>query len=596
MTTDNRSEISDCDSDSGNWSGATTPVDNSDIYYQGAGSIEVQATNSYRGWWRDAATSWNLTSVTLYFIVKPNNPDTEANGGVRIHLGDGTDARAYYIGGSDNLGFPIPGGWSVYRLDTDNLPASYSQPQGSAEPDLTAITECGVGVLSATKAIGNVVNTFFDRISYIANGSPAFTVDGGTVGTPEAFSDLVGDDVTNGWGFFNNPIAGSKQYGIYGAIEWGDDGTGDSYFDDSDAQVYLIGTGLSANTMDQDLISNSTGTNSFVLTNVVMVHVGEPANWNFDSANFDIQKLNGCQFVDSGTIALHSTNHATDRYVDNTLFIGCEQIDINKTEINGCTFAETADVDAAILWDDSEDIQSCTFRDNTTGAAIEMPSSAGTPYGYDALLFPGNTNDVLNSSGSAIEINKNNGSDPTSYEGSTVTFLGSAVTVKVHAQLKNGDDYQNARVFLPAKDGTGPFPFQETVTISNSGTTATVTHTDHDMANNDYVNIDLSASGSEKTHYQNDGTFQITYIDVDSYSYTMLSAPGSSPTGTIKATFVGLFGLTDVNGDISTSRLYPSDQPLKGWVRDTPAYKSFPLDDVVDDVDGLTLTAVLFED
>ena len=149
---------------------------------------------------------------------------------------------------------------------------------------------------------------------------------------------------------------------------------------------------------------------------------------------------------------------------------------------------------------------------------------------------------------------------------------------------------------MKASNGTGPFPFEETVTISNSGTTATVTHTSHGMQNNDYINIDLSASGSEKTHYQNDGVFQITYIGVNSYSYTMLSAPGSSPSGTITATFVALTGLTDVNGDKSTTRVYPSDQPVTGWARKTPQYKTAPLFGAVDDVNGYSSTGVMIDD
>ncbi len=65
----------------------------------------------------------------------------------------------------------------------------------------------------------------------------------------------------------------------------------------------------------------------------------------------------------------------------------------------------------------------------------------------------------------------------------------------------------------------GKFPDKDTVTISNSGTTATVTHTGHGMASNDYVYIE----GGDIV--ANEGVFQITKINDNSYSYTMGSSP-----------------------------------------------------------------------
>jgi hypothetical protein len=96
----------------------------------------------------------------------------------------------------------------------------------------------------------------------------------------------------------------------------------------------------------------------------------------------------------------------------------------------------------------------------------------------------------------------------------------------------------------------------------------------------------------------NNGVFSITYISDNSYSYTMGSTPGSSPTGTITSTFVALEGLT-VAGVISTSRVYSSDQPVVGWARKSsasPYYKTGPLSGSVDSTDGYNNTAVLTPD
>jgi hypothetical protein len=80
----------------------------------------------------------------------------------------------------------------------------------------------------------------------------------------------------------------------------------------------------------------------------------------------------------------------------------------------------------------------------------------------------------------------------------------------------------------------------------------------------------------------------------------MPSAPGSSPTGTITSTFVALSGLTDINGEITTSRVYASSQPVTGIVRKstTPGslFKPFPLNGTVSNTTGFAATAVMTPD
>lgn len=64
---------------------------------------------------------------------------------------------------------------------------------------------------------------------------------------------------------------------------------------------------------------------------------------------------------------------------------------------------------------------------------------------------------------------------------------------------------------------------EATVTITNASTTATVAHTEHGMATGTVVLI------SGATTAANNGSFQITVTDADSYTYTMATAPGSNP-------------------------------------------------------------------
>lgn len=118
-------------------------------------------------------------------------------------------------------------------------------------------------------------------------------------------------------------------------------------------------------------------------------------------------------------------NDADHKYY-NCSFSGCNQVDpVGAASLKNCTFAETSSTSGALLWNGSIDITKTKFIANTTGAAIKMPSAAGSPYTYTDLTFSGNTYDVNNTSGSSIEVQKSGTSDPTTYTGSTTTFTAS---------------------------------------------------------------------------------------------------------------------------------------------------------------------------
>ena len=82
--------------------------------------------------------------------------------------------------------------------------------------------------------------------------------------------------------------------------------------------------------------------------------------------------------------------------------------------------------DGSLLWNDSIDIENCSFLGNvnpaTTAAAIEHPGSAGSPYTYDALNFSGNDYDINNTSGNSITIDATNSANPSTSKGSSVTI------------------------------------------------------------------------------------------------------------------------------------------------------------------------------
>jgi hypothetical protein len=313
-------------------------------------------------------------------------------------------------------------------------------------------------------------------------------------------------------------------------------------------------------------------------------------------------KFDGSTFDNFRILTLTSKASLIGCTILNSGLITAAGADLDDLTVEG----STVEVDeSAINWNVATDPDTYTnglsiTKGDSAHHAIEFGTSSPTTINLRNWITSGfNASDSQNDSTfyvartvGSVTINVFGSTGNFSYKsaGATVTVVVDPVDVEANAIDVDGNDIANARVFLKASDGSGPFPFEETVTIVNSGTTATVTHNSHGMASNDYVDI------KGASHWQNNGAHQITYINTNSYSYTMPSDPGSSPTGTITSTFVALYGLTDVYGEVTTARVYSSNQNVIGWIRKTPDYKTANLFGVVNSSTGYTGTGVLVDD
>ncbi len=149
--------------------------------------------------------------------------------------------------------------------------------------------------------------------------------------------------------------------------------------------------------------------------------------------------------------------------------IACSQFDpVGAPIIRNTTFAETSDLDSAILWNENINIQYSSFIANTLGAAIEHPSASGTPYSYNNLSFNGNTYDVLNSSGSAITIGLTNSdaAEPQDPSGSEVSFVNN-VTLTLTG-IKS-----SSKVFIFDTNETSGSQTDDTILDSTNSTSLT---------------------------------------------------------------------------------------------------------------------------
>lgn len=311
--------------------------------------------------------------------------------------------------------------------------------------------------------------------------------------------------------------------------------------------------------------------------------------WRFNSSHSADADINfaGATIVNA-SVTLRSTVSLTS-----TSFISCSSFVQNAAVLTECAFTNTkvtsaSPADAALITDSS-------FTSPGTGHAMEIGGTAanmtlnGVSFSNYAASNGSTGNEAIYvkiASGS-MTISIQGGSTPSiRTDGCTVT-VQNAVTVKVTA--KDADSaaaIQNARVLLYATTGSS-------VTITRSGSTATVSHSAHGKVNNDKVAI----LGADQGEYN--GTKTITVVDANSYSFTVSGTPATPATGTILSHRVILDALSDASGIVqNTAFNYVSDLAVSGRVRKGSSatyYKTSPLSGTIG-ASGLDITAFLVQD
>ena len=634
MTVDNRVILNDCEGPSSEFTDtAKTPVLETDagLFYEGIASMAIQHSNSNASMLAILDTSGSVFSLsaadfTFYLLMKDGFVDSLANGGVQFALSDGINHVGFDIAGFDAPGMDIPPFFRSYKLDASNLPSGSNQTYAGTEGslNLAAITEVGQGTLHLLKAVGNTPNCYVDTIAYIANGSYAFTINGGTAGSPETMADVQGDDTdpTGGWGCFGNPFGSA--YTFFAPTEWGEPiANAEHAFSAISEQWFWQGDhggghAIGAGNFPFRLVANSTDTGSFIITNVSIVATGTRAEFLMNDANFDTIEVDGCTFTGLATISLPSAG-GTSRFVINTIFTDCDQITHNGANMSGSSVlaSNVAEDDGAVFYNETADPDgemdnmvftkgvnfhhAIRFGTNVT-ASITLRGCTFVGFGsvddaVDAVFRFDATSGSLNLN--LINCTTDGTFSVDDAAGITVTVVLNPVTTLVHVDDNNGDDLINCRVLLEAQNNTGDLPQGETVTITAVGAVATVSHTNHNMEDADKVVIRYAAENDYN------GVFSISNVSANAYDYTMGGSPSSPATiisgrAAILATGAVLEGLTDGSGNISASRSFTLDQPVTGFARkstSTPRFKSFPLaGNVVSAADGLTINVRLVLD
>jgi hypothetical protein len=414
--TDNRTQLQDCENvnEVAGDSSADPQSNTSEagVVIQGTNALQFQVTNAqeYLAYDQDSAGATfnlDLSDSTIYMMIKDNLHDSFANLGGQCVLADTADGVSttvigYAVAGYDVIGLPYEKKYSAMKLDVSVVVAApgvsgtdFFQHAGTeASLDQTIIKQIGYGSIHLIKGQGTIPNTFFDGIYYIANGSYAASITGGTVGTPETMTDLVGDDVTVGAGMFANPKG--SEYNIFAPTEWGA-ATGDTYFEGTDEQWYYLGDNggghaVGATHFPMRLLGG-TGTNSFAQTRVTNINTGTRAEFDWSDANFDIIALDTTTWIDFGAITCPVED--VDKNCDAGTFINCDQMILNGMNMDSNTWIGSTDAGGAVLLSvtptEADNQTNSTFISDGTGHAMEISLNTAslTTYSLSGLTTDG---------------------------------------------------------------------------------------------------------------------------------------------------------------------------------------------------------------
>jgi hypothetical protein len=584
-----------------NGTSSANPAQDLDAFVQGTACIANKLGSTISptdaGGHFNHASTFDLTGKHLYHwrqIVTAGNMLTKANQGVSLGLTNTsttstttwstTNYKKWYLDGSDTV--KASKGWECYVVD----------PSGAADASAGTLT------LSSVKNIGficrqnsSVTTTVSNQFLDAVRAGTGITASANSAADTIKMSDVYATDslTSNMWGIVNQ---NSGIYYLSGKINIGSAAQANvCNFTDSDQVAIWRDFPVGANFYEIAITGNASFATTVQLTGwVIRGQAGK--SWNLNCNTGGVFKSYSSSFANIGTAALSASS-----ILDSTSFSACGTIDANGALITGCSFADQTATQLKVdTTAEMSNIHDDAFNSDGTGHAIEL-TVAGT-YQFSNLTFidfaatngsTGNEAVFVNVATGNVTINVSGGTTPSiRTAGATVTVVSGSVSVSMAVTDVAGAPIASAQVMIKAAVG-GYLPVNAVVTISNSSTTATVTHTAHGLSTNDKVLI------KGASHWQNNGVFSITVLNANQYTYTMLSAPGGNPTGTITSTFVALYGSTNASGQISMSRVFSSNQPVTGWARKSsaqPYFKTGQVSGTVLSGSGASLSTILIAD
>jgi hypothetical protein len=356
-----------------------------------------------------AAQDWSAGMLIYVWVFSRGEPDTTANGGIAIQLGDGTNRIAFHVAGSDKAGFRHddgPASWQCLVIDTANLPSTSTVLAGSlASLNLAAITQVGVAFKTLAKAVGGVQNMFWDVVRY---GNDGITITGGTTGDPGTFDQIATADRSTATGAAHGIVRklADGVYGVQGPLTFGDNaGATGHVFRDTGKTVVFEDRGLTRDKYWIKVVGNATGVGEFSLGTktgsgdtangingcVLRCPTSSPAYFDASDADLDECNLYGCTldgFTGNVTLSNDTTNGPNHEFHGNTVK-NCGQVNTGRVVCRNNLFTGTKHFKTAaraVIADDGGVFTDETTDFNDVGAADVLIFPA-TPVAADACYF-----------------------------------------------------------------------------------------------------------------------------------------------------------------------------------------------------------------
>jgi hypothetical protein len=557
---------------------------NTDIFLQGNQSAARRRSNvTLEGFWLDDTVNNDLSAADIH--VGMWVWVTQYGQLTALEMWVGTSTANYDRHALNLAEFPTLGGWVRMWVDISRTPT------GTGGTGLNEAQARYFGLVVSLPTVGGTTpNVAMDAIDHTTTGLTL-------TGTSGVWSDFTTADEnsTNQYGVLRQ-ISGILY--CYARLTLG---TASSLaFSGSNFAIVFVQQALVADTFMGISVDLQNASTAVTWDTGIIQSSGTKRGDIVVTGTSGTFNVSACVFSDIRIVTL---TVACD--VQGSTFNNCGLITIAGAILNNCVINGTT-ATASALWNTNADpdgeLDGTEFIFGAAGHGLELGSNTPTTITLRDVFFTGfgadGTTDaaLYNNSGKTITINIVGGTTPTVRNGAGANTILVAGTVTTQITVIDADDFtpvQSARVIVTASNNAGPMPFEEVVTITRSGSTATVSHTGHGLIDGKQVLI----KGANQPEYN--GVFTITVTGPNAYTYTVSGTPATPATGTIEATGVVINGTTDVNGQISDVRAHAADQPIIGRVRKATTgtlYKTAPIAGTISNTAGLSVTVQMVKD
>jgi hypothetical protein len=320
-------------------------------------------------------------------------------------LGDGTNRIGFDMAGADKRVFNHLEGptgldcnsWQCLVLDTGQASAmntagnTYVVAGSFASLNFGAITEWGASFDTNSKALGGGYNVAVDIIRY---GNDGIRVTGGGSSTQGTFLEIATEDRSRGDNKAHGILRelGTGLFGCQGPMTFGDaGGTDTNYFEDENVVLSFEDRNISDGKYYLNIEGNSTGTNSFVLSNSTISTGGPTVKFDMDGGNVNTITFSSVVFLGlGGVVLLSSAADASGHTINNCTFEGSGKITVGAVDFQNNVVSNSVATDNAVDNTGGADMSGCTISgyEGTADTGAVLYNNAADPSGeLDNMSF-----------------------------------------------------------------------------------------------------------------------------------------------------------------------------------------------------------------